>query len=113
MNCLACKVEGLRKKATKGKFCDYHYEEGKAKKRSQFIPLRDIWYTMIGKCYKEHWKLYETYGAKGYTVCPEWRDSRNAFIDWSKKQGYKRGMKLVVEGKEYGPETCKFEEKKR
>lgn len=111
--CLKCKVEGIRKKATKGKFCQYHYEEGKAAKRAFLLPIRDYWYSIIGRCYKEHWKLYATYGAKGYTVAEVWHDKVN-FIDWAKKQGYRRGLLIKFHNEDckvYSPENCYIEHK--
>lgn len=112
--CIACKVQGIRKKADRGKYCQYHYEEAKAKKRAWQVPLRDYHYSIMGRCYKEHWELYATYGAKGYTVCEEWHSKEN-FVDWAKKQGYKRGrlIKFKEEGcKVYSPENCYLEEKR-
>lgn len=111
--CIACKVKGIRKKATHGKYCLTCYENAKATKRANFIPLRDYWYSLMGRCYKEHWTLYATYGARGYTVCEEWHD-RTTFISWAKQQGYKRGriLKFKEEGcKVYSPDNCYFEEK--
>lgn len=111
--CLKCRVEGKRKKATHGRYCQHHFDEASAKKRLEFIPLRDYHYSLIGRCEKEHWELYATYGAKGYTVCDEWRD-RKTFIDWAKQQGYKKGkiLKFKEEGcKVYSPENCIFEER--
>lgn len=111
--CLKCKVEGKRKKATNGRYCLFHYEEAKAKKRAEFIPLRDYWYSLMGRCYKEHWELYKTYGARGYTVCEDWHERSN-FIIWAKQQGYKRGRILKfkeVDCKVYSPDNCYFEEK--
>lgn len=111
--CLKCKVEGIRRKATNGRYCQYHYEEAKQKKRAIFIPLRDYHYSLIGRCEKSHWKLYDTYGAKGYTVCEEWQD-RETFISWAKRQGYKRGkvLKFKEEGcKVYSPDNCYFGDK--
>lgn len=107
MICIQCRLEGKRKKATKGKFCDFHYEEGKAKKRAVLVPLRDYWYSIIGRCYNEKWQLYKWYGAKGYTVDSRWLDKKE-FIEWGRGQQYKRGMKLIVDGLVYGPDTCKF-----
>lgn len=112
-NCIACKVEGKRKKAEHGKYCFHHYDEFKAKKRATTIPLRDYWYSIVGRCTKEHWTLYSTYGAKGYTVCEAWLDKKT-FVSWSVSQGYRRGMILkfkVEDCKVYSPDNCYFEEK--
>lgn len=109
--CIKCKVEGKRKKATKGRYCQYHYEEAKAKKRIDFIPLRDYWYSIMGRCYKEHWKLYQAYGVRGFTVCEEWQDRSN-FITWARQNGYRKGKLIKFNSSEckvYGPENCYIE----
>lgn len=108
MLCVKCNLEGVRRKATKGKVCQKHYEDGKALKRVTVIPLRDYYYSLMGRCYNKKWKIYAHYGAKGYTVDPRWHE-RDAFVTWGKQQGYRKGMKLHVEGTVYGPDTCRFE----
>lgn len=105
--CLLCKAEGKRKKAYKGKYCEKHWEQEKAKKRVTFVPLRDIWYTMMGKCYNEKWGIYKYYGAKGYTVCETWHN-RSLFISWAIKNGYTFGRRIAIKDgqKVYSPENC-------
>lgn len=95
------------------RYCEEHYEEVKARKRKVMIPLRELWYTMVGKCTKEHWKIYQNYGARGYTVCKEWMDKDN-FTSWAIQQGYQKYDKLVLEeGKlEYSPSNCYIRKKK-
>lgn len=110
MICIKCASEGKRKKATKGKYCDYHYDEGKAKRRAVLVPLRDYWHSLMGRCYKPEWTLYKWFGARGFTVHPDWHEKKE-FIEWGRQQGYRKGMKLIVDGKEYGPDTCKFVKK--
>ena len=109
--CVKCAVEGKKKKTyLRTKLCEYHYSEAKAFKRRVIIPLRDYYHSLMGRCYKESWKLYQTYGARGYTVAEAWH-SRDDFVAWGRRQGYKKGMKLILKDgcKEYGPDTCHFE----
>lgn len=112
MLCVKCKSENIKKKATKGKLCQKHYEDAKSLKRAIVIPLRDYYYSLIGRCSKPEWKLYATYGAKGYTVNEAWH-KRDDFVSWGRSQGYRKGMILKLkEGcKEYGPDTCYFEKR--
>ena len=41
-----------------------------------------IWRNMVGRCYKTSHPQYESYGARGIEVAPEWRDDPQSFIDW-------------------------------
>lgn len=108
---MAVKCPLCRKKRTnKRRVCDSCHDELMAEKRVVVIPLRDYWYSLIGRCYNEKWSLYKTYGAKGYTVHPDWKE-RDKFVEWGKRQGYRKGMLLIVEGLEYGPDTCSFKDK--
>ena len=109
IRCVICLAEGKRKKAYRGKLCEYHYAEAKAFKRTVIIPLRDYYHSLMGRCYNKKWKLYSIYGARGYTVDKRWHE-RDNFVAWGREQGYKKGMKLVLkEGEKiYSPETCSF-----
>lgn len=69
------------------------------------------WAGMINRCYNKGIDSYKSYGAKGVTVCDEWRDFQ-AFAKWF-YQNYRHGLELdkdiKVDGnKVYGPETCVF-----
>lgn len=112
--CVLCAVEGVKRKAYKGKYCEKHWEKEKTEKRLTYIPLRDTWYTMIGKCTKPHWGIYKYYGAKGFSVCEEWQN-RDNFISWAKSQGYRFGMKIgILPGaKVFSPENCFVEDRNK
>lgn len=43
------------------------------------IPGYTTWRNMLGRCYKQEYKAYKNYGARGISVCQEWRDSFDAF----------------------------------
>lgn len=66
---------------------------------------------MLARCYTPTASPYAWYEAKGVTVCPLWRESAKAFIDWSINNGWKPGYDLdkdtkVPGNKEYSPEAC-------
>lgn len=42
-------------------------------------PLYRIWKGMIKRCYKQSESNYPRYGGRGISVCPEWRESFEAF----------------------------------
>ena len=72
---------------------------------------------MLARCYDTSSKAYQSYGAKGVTVCEEWLDSPNAFIEWCESNGWDYHLvldkdilsdKLGIYPKIYSPATCQF-----
>jgi hypothetical protein len=43
--------------------------------------LYNIWDTMKARCHRKNSKDFKNYGARGITVCEEWRNRLKAFID--------------------------------
>lgn len=69
------------------------------------------WTDMISRCYNKHNKDYKTYGARGITVCEEWKLFSN-FAKWfgmNYISGFVLDKDLLSTGsKIYSPETCVF-----
>lgn len=65
---------------------------------------------MISRCYDKNNKDYRYYGERGVSVCEEWRESYQNFLDWSLKNGWKPGLNIdkdkIGDGKLYSPQTC-------
>lgn len=49
-------------------------------KKKQRPPEYDCWASMIKRCENQNCKGWKWYGARGISVCPEWRNSFEAFI---------------------------------
>lgn len=71
----------------------------------------------IDRCYNTKNKNYRFYGAKGVTVCKEWRNNLASFVKFGIEKGWKEGLvidkdimckKLGIEPKIYSPETVIF-----
>lgn len=72
----------------------------------EFYPT---WYSMMQRCYNPNHHKYESYGARGISVCDEWKDPK-AFIVWArdtigtKKTGYT--VDRYDNNADYCPENC-------
>ena len=89
----------------------------KIKHNESHSSLYGRWIDMKQRCYNQKTKNFRWYGAKGITVCEEWKDNSTAFIDWANANGYKKELTLDKDiGSErlnispaiYSPETCKW-----
>jgi len=83
------------------------------KKYSKNIPsIYGSYASMMTRCYNKESRGYKYYGAKGVRVCDEWLNSYESFLQWSLKNGWKKGYHLdkdkLGDGKLYSPETCEW-----
>lgn len=67
---------------------------------------------MMQRCYYKKNNSYKNYGAKGVTVCKEWREDIKSFYNWAINNGWKEGLQLDKDikgdGLLYSPDTCCF-----
>ena len=73
-------------------------------------PLYATWANAKRRCYSPKHKSYRWYGAKGITVCKEWREDFQAFYDWAIAHGYKQGLTIDRRrnSRGYSPSNCRF-----
>ncbi len=76
----------------------------------ELSPLYKRWAGMIARCHRKACRSYKAYGAKGITVCKEWRDSFPAFRDWSLTNGFSEELQIDRRKNElgYSPENCQW-----
>lgn len=64
---------------------------------------------MIGRCYKPQHKYYPNYGGRGVRVCEEWLKDYMSFLNWSKANGWAKGLEIdkdtLGNGLLYSPST--------
>ena len=85
-----------------------NYKHGKSNSR-----IFRIWANMLTRCHNSNSPSYANYGARGITVCEEWMDKENGFINfynWTISHGYSEKLtldRINVNGN-YEPSNCRW-----
>ncbi len=72
-------------------------------------PLWAVWNQMLCRCMSPGHQAWRWYGARGISVCEEWR-TFTTFRDWAQANGYRAGLTLdrVSSDGNYEPSNCQW-----
>ena len=56
--------------------------------------LYNIWHSMKQRCEYPPHIVYENYGGRGISVCREWSEAFEPFMEWAESNGYARNLSI-------------------
>lgn len=69
-----------------------------------------IWQNMKRRCTNKNDHAYYCYGGRGITICEEWLNSSEAFMDWAYSHGYADDLEIdrIDPDGNYEPSNCRW-----
>jgi hypothetical protein len=72
--------------------------------------LYNVFSSMLQRCTNPNDNRFVDYGGRGITVCEEWINNKQSFLDWSIVNGYESGLTIdrINNDKGYEPSNCRW-----
>ena len=72
--------------------------------------IHERWRSIVRRCCDISNISYKYYGARGITVCDEWKNSFLSFYNWAINNGYREGLQIdrLDNSKGYCPDNCRW-----
>ena len=77
--------------------------------------INECWRNINRRCYKKNNARYINYGARGITVCDEWKNDFMSFYNWAMTNGYSDDLTIdrINNDGNYEPSNCRWATKKQ
>lgn len=100
-------INAFKKEYQQSRRKEYHNLKQRNKR------LYFVWQNMRKRCDSPTCHKYQNYGARGISVCDEWKDFK-VFCKWAKQNGYADGLSLdrIDNNGNYEPSNCRWADMK-